>query len=107
MRRMLPAQQCFETSDISGSQACLWLVVQNKFAARKCATKLCFHFQSSHRPLIHLGQIELVDGRTMLLRLKHRGIGIAKQTIRISAIPGVNTDPEACGNINFLPFKLE
>src|SRR5579871_3924642 len=107
MRRMLPAQQRFETGDMPGDQTCLRLVMQHKLSPRERTAKLCFRFQASHRAFIHLRQIELVNRGAVLLSLKHCSVSIPEQAVRIGAVSRINTDSEARGNVNFLTLKLE
>src|SRR5688500_135034 len=107
MRRMLPAQQSLETGDLAAHQTCLGLIMQHEFVPRECAPKLRFNFQARYCALVHLWKVELVNGRALLFCLEHRSVSIPKQAIRVCSISGIDTDPEACRNIDFLGFQLK
>src|SRR5687768_14750187 len=104
---MLPAKERLESGDLPTCQTRLWLVVKHEFTPCQRAPELRFNFQASHRALVHLRQVELINPAALLFSLKHRRIGIPEQAIRIRSIPRVDTDPEAYGSIDFLAIQLE
>ena len=95
---MLPAQQCFQSDDLSGGDIYLRLIHEKEFFLVECLSQIVLQGHSLHSLSIHvLGEEPEVVPSTLFGTI-HSGIGIPEQAFAVHTVFGEHADADAATN---------